>query len=55
MDFIKNQIEFIPYSEFNNKLEETIKINYKDSLYLALAMKLNCPIFSGDKKTWQTR
>lgn len=50
ISFINKQVEFIPYSEFIDKLPEAIKINYKDSPYLALALKFNCPIFSGDKK-----
>ena len=50
ISFIKEQVEFIPSSEFLDKLPEAIKINFKDSPYLALALKLDCPIFSGDKK-----
>lgn len=50
LSLIIEQIEFIPYSEFIDKLPEAIEIDYKDSPYLALALKLNCPIFSGDKK-----
>ena len=50
ISFIKEQVEFIPSSEFLDKLPEAIKINLKDSPYLALALKLDCPIFSGDKK-----
>src|SRR3989344_3637761 len=51
--FIKEQVNFISASDFIDKLEEAIKINKKDSPYLALAMKLNCPIFSGDKRLKQ--
>lgn len=50
LDFIKDQTDFIPYSEFIDKLSEAREINYKDSPYVALALKFNCPIFSGDKK-----
>ena len=50
LSFIKEQINFIPFSEFIDKLPEAIELNFKDSPYLALAMKLNCPIFSGDKE-----
>lgn len=47
--FIKKEINLIPFSEFSDKLPEAIKLNFKDSPYLALALKLNCPILSGDK------
>jgi predicted nucleic acid-binding protein len=43
------QIEFIPFSKFSDTLPEAMKINLKDSPYLALALKYKCPIFSGDK------
>ena len=49
LSLIKEQITFIPSSEFIDKLPEAIELNFKDSPYLALAMKLDCPIFSGDK------
>ena len=49
LSFIKEQITFIPFSEFIDKLPEAIELNFKDSPYLALAIKLDCPIFSGDK------
>ena len=47
--FIKKQIDFVSFSGFSDKLKEAEDINFKDSPYLALALKLNCPIFSGDK------
>ena len=47
---IKSQIEIVPSSEFIDKLPEAIKLNRKDSPYLALALKKGCPIFSGDKE-----
>ena len=47
---IKKQISIIPLSEFSDKQEEAKLINFKDSPYLALALKYNCPVFSGDKK-----
>lgn len=47
--FIKNEINLISSSEFSDKLDEAKKLNEKDSPYLALALKLNCPILSGDK------
>ena len=43
------QIEFIPFSKFSDTLPEAMKLNLKDSPYLALALKYKCPIFSGDK------
>ena len=47
--FIKGQIKPISYSDFIDKIPEALKINLKDSQYLALALKFNCGIFSGDK------
>src|SRR3989344_9298650 len=50
LDFIFGQISLIPDSEFNDKIEEANKIlqeHKKDSPYLAMALKFNCPIFSG--------
>jgi len=47
--FIKKEISLIPPSEFLDKLPEAMELNFKDSPYLALALKLNCPILSGDK------
>ena len=49
LSFIKEQITVVPASEFIDKLSEAMELNFKDSPYLALALKLNCPIFSGDK------
>jgi len=49
LSFIKGEISIIPSSEFLDKLPEAIELNSKDSPYLALALKLNCPILSGDK------
>jgi predicted nucleic acid-binding protein len=48
--FIKKAIDIIPSSEFLDKLPEAIELNFKDSPYLALALKLNCSILSGDKE-----
>ena len=47
---IKEQITFVPFSEFIDNLPEALEINSKDSPYLALAMKYDCGIFSGDKE-----
>jgi len=49
LSLIKEQITFIPSSEFIDKLPEAIELNFKDSPYLALALKFDCSIFSGDK------
>lgn len=48
--FILKQIKFVSSSKFLDKLSEAIELNPKDSPYLALALKFNCPIFSGDKE-----
>jgi predicted nucleic acid-binding protein len=53
LEFIIRQIEFIPKDQFEDKLKEAkeiLKSHEKDVPYLALALKLNCNIFSGDKK-----
>lgn len=47
--FITEQIEFIPFSTFLDRLVEAMQLNMNDSPYLALALACNCPIFSGDK------
>ena len=50
--FIVNQITFIPESEYENKIKEArqiLKSNEEDVPYLALALKYNCEILSGDK------
>ncbi|MBI2043771.1 PIN domain-containing protein [Candidatus Pacearchaeota archaeon] len=49
LSFIKEQIVVVHSSEFADKLQEAFKLNFKDAPYLALALKLKCPIFSGDK------
>ena len=46
------QITFIPEEQFKDKIKEAriiLKNHEKDVPYLALALKLNCKIFSGDK------
>ena len=47
--FIKKQINPLSSLSFLDKLFEAIELNSKDSPYLALALKLDCGIFSGDK------
>lgn len=52
-NFVLSQITLIPDSEFHEfieKAKEILKGHEKDFPYLALALKLNCQIFSGDKK-----
>ena len=52
MDFVSKQIEFIPASKFEDKLNEARQIlqeHEKDVPYVALALAFNCRIFSGDK------
>lgn len=47
--FIKGEVSLISLYQFSDKLPEAMRLNFKDSPYLALALKLNCPILSGDK------
>ncbi|MEK6824658.1 MAG: PIN domain-containing protein [Nanoarchaeota archaeon] len=50
--FIERQIKFIQENIFQDKVEEArmiLKGHEKDVPYLALALKFNCNIFSGDK------
>ena len=52
LKFVLEQITFIPKSEFSEFLpqaKELLSKHIKDVQYLALALKLDCPIFSGDK------
>ena len=52
IEFVTNQITFIPEGQFVDKIKEAreiLKGHEKDALYLALALKFNCNIFSGDK------
>lgn len=51
--FIKAQISIISFAEFSDKMHEAMKLNLEDAPYLALAMKLSCPIISGDKQLRQ--
>ena len=37
------------FSEFLQRAKELLPTHLKDVQYVALAIKLNCPIFSGDK------
>ena len=52
LNFIIKQITFIAEEEYMDKLEEAriiLKGHEKDVPYLALALKFNCKIISGDK------
>ena len=52
INFIKEQITFISEEDYDDKNDEARKIlrnHEKDVPYLALALKYNCKIFSGDK------
>ena len=53
LKFVIKQIKFVSDTEFSDKIEEAKKIlkgHEKDVPYLALALKFNCIIFSGDKE-----
>ena len=53
LQFVIKQISIIPKSEFSeyiDKSKELLLKEQKDAPYVALALKLNCPIFSGDRK-----
>jgi predicted nucleic acid-binding protein len=49
--FIKESIELMPFESFRDKLKEAAKIapHKEDIPYVALSLKLNCGILSGDK------
>lgn len=51
MRFLIGEINLIPSSQFTDFLSEGREISpdLKDFEYFALALKLGCPIFSGDK------
>jgi len=52
MEFLVEEITFLSASQFLEFLPEARRLlseHPKDVPYLALALKLNCPIFSGDK------
>ncbi|MFZ2455878.1 MAG: PIN domain-containing protein [Candidatus Altiarchaeia archaeon] len=53
LDFLINEISIIPKEEFEEhmpKALERLSSHEKDAPYLALSLKLDCLIFSGDKK-----
>lgn len=49
-NLIKSQIKIVSESRFVDKLEQAESVNPKDAPYIALALKMGCPIFSGDKE-----
>ena len=51
LEFIKGEIEIIPFEAFKDKAEESVRKapNLKDAPYVALSLKYGCKIFSGDK------
>jgi len=55
MEIIERRIKLIPYEEFQLFVEDAEKIcpDPKDVQYFALALKLNCGIWSNDKKLKQ--
>lgn len=52
MGLLKARIKFVPPEYFLDELSEAEKISphTKDSLYFALALKLDCAIWSGEKR-----
>ncbi len=51
-DIVEEIIKIIPQEEFSDKIDEAKLIcpDIDDIMYFALALKLNCPIWSNDKK-----
>ncbi len=49
--FIKDQIDFIPFNEFNECAKEADELSphIKDIQYFALAVKFKCPVWSEEK------
>ena len=52
MELFKRRIQLIPLSGYSSKLDEARAIisDEKDTAYVALALTLNCPIWSNDKR-----
>ena len=50
-EFLKEEIDFIPFSEFNKFADEAEQISphSKDMQYFALALSFNCTIWSDEK------
>lgn len=51
LSFIKREIEFIPLETFKDRVEEAKQMSphLKDLPYVALSLKFDCMILSGDK------
>jgi|SRR3989344_596813 len=52
INFVSKQITFISEEQYKDKIKEAkfiLKEHQKDLPYLALAIKFNCKVFSGDK------
>lgn len=52
VELLFEEISLVPSSQFSEFLPSarvSLSAHKKDAPYLALALKLNCPIFSGDK------
>ena len=51
LETIKSRIKFIPFGYFLDKRDEAKELSkeLKDIAYFALALKLNCAIWSGEK------
>lgn len=53
LEFLRGEVSIIPAIQFLEllpKAKEILPTHTKDAPYLALALKFNSPIFSGDKK-----
>ena|SRR3989344_3059257 len=55
LSLISLNLEFAPFSEFKDFIKEASEIcpDQKDIEYFALALKLNCPLWSNDKRLKQ--
>jgi putative PIN family toxin of toxin-antitoxin system len=55
LSLVSERIEFIPYSDFEKFINDATKItpDPDDTKYFALALKLNCPIWSNDKRLYK--
>ncbi len=51
LEFIKRSVEIMPFKVFEDKAKEAMSLapHLKDVPYVALSLKLDCKIFSGDK------
>jgi len=51
LEFIKGYVEIIPFKVFEDKAKEAVSISpdLKGAPYVALSLKFDCKIFSGDK------